>query len=82
MTVNRRRLMRSIALGSGGALAQGQPSAPPIDALRSVAAAHGMRLDDLRLRGLQPVLQRRSAQIQSVRDFPVDDTIEPHNGCF
>lgn len=80
---SRRRLMQSLALAGGAAIeapAQQQPAAaaaPSMDALRAVAEAHGLRLTDERLRTLQPVLARRTAQLRPLREFEIDDRVEP-----
>lgn len=80
---SRRRVMQSLALAGGAAIeasAQQQPAAaaaPSMDALRAVAEAHGLRLTDERLRILQPVLARRTAQLRPLREFEIDDRVEP-----
>ncbi len=78
---SRRRVMQSLALAGGAAIeapAQPQPpAAPSMDALRAVAEAHGLRLSDERLRILQPVLARRMAQLRPLREFEIDDRVEP-----
>lgn len=80
---SRRRVMQSLALAGGAAIeapAQQQPAAaaaPSMDALRAVAEAHGLRLTDERLRTLQPVLARRMAQLRPLREFEIDDRVEP-----
>lgn len=82
---SRRRVMQSLALAGGAAIeapAQPQPpaaasAAPSMDALRAVAEAHGLRLSDERLRILQPVLARRTAQLRPLREFEIDDRVEP-----
>lgn len=81
--MNRRRLLHSLTLTGGAAtIASGQATAPSIEALRNVAIAHGVKLSEERLRVLQGTLDQRKARIQVVRDFEIDDSIEPANGCF
>lgn len=84
MTVSRRRLLRSVSLaGAGGAAAQQQAQpATTLDGLRNVAAAHGIDLDDGRPRVLQPVVDRRLAQLRALRDFEIDDAIAPTQGII
>ena len=62
-----------------GAAAQQAPSITPDD-LRSISAAHGLRLDGDRARLLQPVLDRRLAQLQALRDFDIEDGVAPTPG--
>lgn len=81
--MNRRRLLHSLALtGSGATLASGQSGSASIEALRNVAVAHGVKLSEERLGVLQGTLDQRKARIQQVREFEIDDSIEPGNGCF
>lgn len=81
--MNRRRLLHSLALtGSSATLVAAQSGSASIEALRNVAAAHGVKLSEERLRVLQGTLDQRKARIQLVRDFEIDDSIEPGNGCF
>ena len=80
--MNRRRLFKSLAVASSGSLAQGQQEGSPIDALRNVSHAHGIELNDDRLRILEPILRQRKTQLQAVRDFDIDDSVEPTNGCL
>ena len=72
----RRRLLGALAAGAGVLRAQ----ALDAGALGNVATAHGMALDASRLRVLQPVLARREATLRALRDFPVDDSVEPTQG--
>jgi len=81
MTVSRRRLLQSLALtGGGGSAAKAQQRTIPLDVLRNVSAAHGTNLSDERLRVVQPVLERRLLQLQALRDFEIDDAVEPTQG--
>lgn len=83
MTVSRRRLLQSLALTAGSSTAaEGAEPAIALEALRNVSAAHGANLSDDRLRIVQPVLERRAAQLQALRDFEVDDTVEPTQGIL
>lgn len=74
--VRRRRLLGALAAGAGVLRAQ----ALDAGALGNVAAAHGMTLAEGRLRVLHPVLARREAALRALRDFPVDDSVEPAQG--
>lgn len=83
MTVSRRRLLQSLALTAGSSTAaEGAEPTIALEALRNVSAAHGANLRDDRLRVVQPVLERRVAQLQALRDFEVDDTVEPTQGIL
>ncbi len=83
MTVSRRRLLQSFALAGGyGTAAEGAEPALPLEVLRHVSAAHGANLSDDRLRVVQPVLERRLPQLQALRDFELDDTVEPTPGIL
>jgi hypothetical protein len=81
--MNRRWILQSLAAGvSGGALAEGQTApavapdaAPGIEALRNVAAAHGLELDEQRLQVMQKVLPHRQANLKAVREFEVGDEV-------
>lgn len=72
----RRRLLGALAAGAGVLRAQELDAG----ALAHVALAHGMTLDQGRLRVLQPVLARREASLRALRDFPLDDSVEPTQG--
>jgi hypothetical protein len=48
--------------------------------LAAPALAQQIRLSEERLKALQPVLDRRIAQLQALRAFEVDDAVGPH-GC-
>jgi hypothetical protein len=64
--MNRRQLIGSIALaGATAAEAQSQSAT----------------IDEERRRALQPVLERRKVHLQAVRDFEIDDSVEPFHGC-
>lgn len=81
MIVGRRRLFQSLALTVG--YRTGAAGADPkitLDALRSVSAAHGTHLNDDRLRVVKPVLEQRLTQLRALRDFEVDDAVEPIRG--
>jgi len=78
MAVSRRSLFRAAALAGGSgftAVAQQEPLGP-------VAAAHGVTLSEERLRALAPVLARRKAQWQTVRDYVIDDRVGPTQGIL
>jgi hypothetical protein len=80
MTVNRRRLLQSLAFAGGQSTAAA--SAIELDGLRNVAAAHGTSLSDSRLRIVKPVLERRLPQLQALRNFEIDDRIAPTQGIL
>jgi len=83
MTVSRRRLLQSLALTGGySTVAEGAEPALALEVLRHVSAAHGANLSDDRLRVVQPVLAHRLPQLQALRDFEIDDTVEPAQGIL
>lgn len=78
MTVNRRRLLQSLALaGAYHPAAEGASPAISLDALRNVSVFHGTSLSDDRLRILKPVLEQRLPQLQLLRAFEPDDSVAP-----
>ena len=81
MTVSRRRLFQSLAL-AGVSGADAAEDSIPLDVIRDVSAAHGANLSDDRLRVLKPVLESRRAQLQALRDFPLDDAVAPTQGIL
>jgi hypothetical protein len=81
MTVNRRRLLQSLALTGGSAV--GAPeSTVTLDVLRNVSAAHGTNLTDDRLRIIKPVLEHNLPQLRELRAFEIDDAIAPTQGIL
>ena len=83
MTVSRRRLLASLALTSDlSASAQSLSPDAGLDALRYVAEASGTHLSDDRLKILKPVLERRQAQLRTLRDFKLDDMVAPTHGTL
>jgi len=84
MIINRRRIFQTLAIGGAcsGLPASGQEPEPGVDALRSVATAHGVQLSNERLRVLRPVLDRRQPQLQALRDFAIDDNVAPTQGII
>jgi hypothetical protein len=79
MTISRRRLFCSGLLS--GVAAGAQETDASLDPARHVAAAHGIRLSEGRLRILKPVLDQRNARLRALRDFAVDDSVSPRHGC-
>src|SRR5881394_2998841 len=78
MSLSRRSLARSLALGGGLA---GQASAQQSsNDLGIVAAAHGVNLSEERGRVLRPVMERRKTQLKALRDFDVKDSVGINNG--
>ncbi len=43
------------------------------------AGAQVIKLSDERMRVLRPILERREAQLQALRDFSIDDSISPRD---
>ena len=83
MSVSRRQLFQSLGVAAGiGAAADGAEPAITLDVLRNVSAAHGTNLSDDRLRVIKPVLEHRLPQLRAVRDFEVDDAVEPTQGIL
>ena len=82
MTVSRRRLLQSLALGGCSTAAAGAESAITLDVLRDVAAVHGTNLSDDRLRVVKPVLERHLSQVRALRDLEIDDTVAPTQGIL
>lgn len=76
MKKSRRRMFQTLA-ASAAFTAQAQEPSPGIEELRLVANAHGVSLSDERLRLLRPVLERRKATLQALRDFAIDDSVSP-----
>lgn len=66
MTVKRRHLLGAVAFAA--ATAEAQPEA-------------AVELSEDRRRILEPILEQRRAQLQTLRAFPVDDAVEPSHGC-
>lgn len=77
MAVSRRRMWASLLLAPA---AQAQDPAHDLDAIRHVAAAHGIPLSDDRLRVLKPILENRKTSLNNLRRFAIDDAIEPTQG--
>ena len=83
MTVNRRRLLQSLALTGGySAAAEGAEPAIALEVLRNVSAVHGTNLSDDRLRVVQPVLERRLPQLWALRELEIDDDVAPTQGIL
>ncbi|MCC6341228.1 MAG: hypothetical protein IT166_03460 [Bryobacterales bacterium] len=80
--MKRRRLLQSLACAVPvGAGAQASP-ASPLEALRILAAAHGMNLGENRLRALLPVLESRAPRLRSLREMEIDDQVAPTQGIL
>lgn len=77
MTIARRRLLGALALGA--APPQGGLS---LDVLRDVSVMHGTSLGDDRLRIIQPALQRRFADLSTLRAFDLDESVAPIQGIL
>lgn len=67
--ISRRRVFQSLALTA----AAGSAAAATPEQLRAVGNAHGLPLSDERLRLLAPILERREAQLKTLREFEIDD---------
>jgi hypothetical protein len=81
MKIARRRLLHALAVG-GVVDTAGSAEAPKptLDTLRAVAMVHGANLSDERLEVLRPVLERRLAQLETLRSFEVDDSVGLDHG--
>ena len=79
MTFSRRRIWGTLLLAPA---AQAQDTARELDAIRAVAAAHGVPLSDERLRVLKPILDNRKSQLDALRRFAIDDAVEPTQGIL
>lgn len=78
MPVNRRRLLQSLALGAAPQSSPPpQPAPPSFEALRHVAAAHGADLSAERLRAIQPAVELRLQQLETLRRVDLPDSIAP-----
>ena len=75
MAVSRRRIWGTLLLAPAA-----QAQTQDLDAIRAVAAAHGVPLAVERLPVLKPILENRRAQVESLRRFAIDDTVEPTQG--
>lgn len=73
MRVSRRKLFGAVALA-----APAQAAEP--GALMAVAEAHGVRLSEARMRVIEPVLESRRAQRESLRAFEIEQGVEPTQG--
>lgn len=84
MNVARRRLLQTLTLAGGGFHTAAPPAvAQPgltLDAVRSASTLHGRSVSDARLPILQPVLERRLAQVRVLRNLDIDDSIGPTHG--
>lgn len=81
MNFDRRRVLQSLALTVGVIPSvEGAEPAVTLDALRNASAAIGTNLGDDRLRVIRPALEQRLPQLQALRDFEVDDAVEPTPG--
>jgi len=76
MPTTRRRMLPAMGLAAI-APAQMQESSLTPQALHGAAQLRGEPLAADRLRVLQPVLDRRRAQLKPLRDFVVGDAISP-----
>jgi hypothetical protein len=83
MRVSRRRLFYSLAGAAGcGASAEAAEPAISLDVLRDVSKFDGTNLSDERLRAVQPVLEHRVSETQALREFKLDDAVEPTQGIL
>ncbi len=82
MALSRRRLFQYVALTGGCSSAAEADSAPGLEMLRNVSAAHGIKLSDERLRVIQPVVGQRLSELSGMRDLEVDDRIAPTPGIL
>ncbi len=82
MSVNRRRLLQSLALSAASPAVEAAEPAITLEALRNVSAAHGTNLSDDRLRVVRPVLERRLPDLRALRDLEIDDAVAPTQGIL
>ena len=82
MNASRRRLFHCLALAAGSKVGEGAETAVTLDVLRTVSAFHGTNLSDDRLRVLKPVLERRWAALQALRDVDIDDSVALAGGIL
>jgi len=83
MIVTRRQVFQSLALTAGcGTAAEGADPEISLQALRDVSVADGVNLTDDRLRVLKPILEHRLPQLRALRDFEIDDSVEPTQGIL
>jgi hypothetical protein len=66
-----------VAAQSTLACAGDQDSGPSIEVLRNVSTVHGSRLTDERLEAIRPAVERQLTQLEAVRRFDLDETVEP-----
>ncbi len=76
---NRRLLLQ--ALATAGASAPGAAQTPEMSLaeLRETARLHGVRLTEMRLAVLRPVIAQRQAQLRRLREMAIPDSVEPHD---
>ncbi len=72
-----RRSVFHVLAATTAVAATAQESQADVAPLRHVANAHGVALSDERLKLLHPVLERRKAALQALRDFVMDDSVPP-----
>ena len=77
MNSRRRRLFQYFALTATYSPAAEPEQATTIQALRNLTTASGTNLTDARLEVLKPILERRKAQLRTLRDFEIADSIAP-----
>lgn len=83
MAVSRRRLLQSASLTGAGAAAAQQPGpAGTLDALRNVAAAHGIDLTGGRIERIQAAVHRRLSQLKALREFEIGGEVAPTPGIL
>lgn len=73
--VGRRELLLAFA---GGTAVQGEPV--QVSPWRAAGQVFGVRIREGRWRVLQPVLERRAAQLAALRGFRVAEGVEPVQG--
>ncbi|MEW5974932.1 MAG: hypothetical protein AB1898_03890 [Acidobacteriota bacterium] len=75
--VDRRRLLRALLLVTPFGTATGQGRSVSIEAIRHAATVHGMELSDERLEAIKKPLEHRLSNLQTIRRFDLDETVEP-----
>ena len=83
MTISRRKVFQSLALVAGcSPAANAADPAVSLDVLRGVATANGTDFGDGRLRVDQPVLEHSLPELRKLRDFDLNDLVEPAQGIL
>lgn len=78
---SRRRLLHALSLvAAQSSVACGQPepdSGVSIAAIRHASSLHRRQLSDERLETIRPAIERQLTELEAVRHFDLDETVEP-----